>query len=187
MKNIILVLVLIITGLAAVSSDSARAETTIGAAFTLTNQDGKQVSDSDFHGKYMLLFFGFTHCPDLCPTTLLIMSQTIEQLKDDASNVAPIFITVDPVRDTPAVMKKFLGTFNPAIVGLTGDPKEIDKLETGYKTYSTKIEDKDAPGGYGFDHSGYIYLMDKQGKFLTVFTSDSSPQTIAAKIREYSK
>lgn len=183
MKNIIIMVLSVVLGLGI--AVSARADTPVGGAFTLTNQEGKPVSDGDFRGKYMLLFFGFTNCPDLCPTTLLIMSQALEQLKDDASKVVPIFITVDPERDTPAQMKNFLSNFNPAIVGLTGTQEQIDKIQGDYKTYSLKVEDKDAPGGHSFDHSGYVYLMDKQGKFLTVFTADSSPQTIAAKIKEY--
>ena len=186
MKNII-TLLLIMLGLCATNINGARAETPVGGSFTLTDQNEKQISDSDFRGKYMMVFFGFTNCPDLCPTTALIMSQTMEQLKDDAKNVVPIFVSIDPERDTPDTLKKWLANFNPAFVGLTGTQAQIDKLQADYKTYSLKVDDKDAPGGRSFDHSGYVYLMDKQGKFLTVFTADSSPQTIAGKIREYSK
>ena len=182
MKNILAALLLVVSGLCA----NAYADVPVGGSFTLTNQDGQPVNDSDFRGKFMMMFFGFTNCPDLCPTTLLIMSQTMEQLKEDAPKVVPIFITVDPERDTPAQIKAFLANFNPAIVGLTGTQAQIDKIQADYKTYSLKVDDKDAPGGHSFDHSGYIYLMDKQGKFLTVFTADSSPQTITAKIKEYS-
>ena len=184
MKNSMIMLVLAIIVFVVAPIGNIRAETKVGGSFALIDQNGKQVSDSSFRGKYMMVFFGFTHCPDLCPTTLLIMSQTMEQLKDDASKVAPIFITVDPERDTPAQIKTFLSNFNPAIIGLTGTQKQLDEVQAAYKTYSLKVEDKDSPGGHSFDHSGYIYLMDKQGKFLTVFTADSSPQTIADKIKE---
>ena len=115
------------------------------------------------------------------------MSQALDELKEDAAKVVPVFVTVDPQRDTPAEMKKFLSPFNPSTVGLTGTQEQIDKLEADYKTYSLKVDDKNASDGHSFDHSGYIYLMDKQGKFLIVFTADSSPKTIAAKIREYAK
>ena len=165
---------------------SAHAATPVGGAFTLTDQNGKLVSDSDFRSKFMMVFFGFTNCPDLCPTTALIMSQAMEQLKDDASQVVPVFVSVDPERDTPEALKTFLANFNPAFVGLTGTKDQLDKLQADYKTYSLKVDDKNAKDGHTFDHSGYIYLLDKDGKFLMVFTSDSSPQTIATKIREYS-
>lgn len=186
MKTII-TLVLVLLGLSTVDINSARAETSVGGSFTLTDQNGKQISDSDFRGKFMMVFFGFTNCPDLCPTTALIMSQTMEQLKDDAKNVVPIFISIDPERDTPDVLKTWLANFNPAFVGLTGTKEQLDKLQANYKTYSLKVDDKNAPDGHSFDHSGYIYLMDKAGKFLIVFTADSSPQTIASKITGYSK
>jgi len=186
MKHFMTILILITLGMT-VAIGIASAATSMGGPFTLTDQNRKQVSDSDFRGKLMMVFFGFTNCPDLCPTTLLIMSQTMEQLKEDSAKVVPIFVTIDPERDTPAAMKTFLGSFNPAIVGLTGTQAQIDKMQADYKTYSLKVDAKDAPGGHTFDHSGYIYLMDKQGKFLIVFTADSSPQTIAAKIREYAK
>ncbi|MDE3059809.1 MAG: SCO family protein [Pseudomonadota bacterium] len=180
MKKLIGLIALLALGVFA----EAHAETAIGGGFTLTDQNGRQVSDADFRGRDMLLFFGFTHCPDLCPTTLLVMSQVVEQLKGEAAGVAPVFISVDAGRDTPARLKEYLANFNPTIVGLTGTQPQIDAVEAEYKTYSARVEDKDAPDGYGFDHSGYIYLMDRQGKFVTVFTADSSPQTIAAKIRE---
>jgi len=181
MKNIIMLLISILIGC---GISNAYADASVGGTFTLTNQFGKNVSEAEFRGKYMLLFFGFTNCPDLCPTTLLIMSQALEQLKGNASKVAPIFVSIDPERDSPTQMKAFLSNFNPAIIGLTGTQQQIDEVQNKYKTYSLKVEDKDAPSGHSFDHSGYIYLMDKQGKFLTVFTADSSPKTIAKKIED---
>ena len=159
----------------------------VGGSFVLTNQNGEQVTDENFRGHLMLVFFGFTHCPDLCPTTLATLSQAIGQLKDDSKKVAPIFITVDPDRDTPAEMKTYLSHFNPAIIGLTGTQSQIDAVQEKYKTYALKVADKASPGGYSFDHSAYIYLLDDQGKFLTVFTVNSSTDTIVGKIKEYLK
>jgi len=192
-KKILLLLAIIVVGGWGVISSGILGDThvdaEVGGPFTLTDQNGKTVNDHDFRGKVMLVFFGFTSCPDLCPTTLLLMSQTVEQLKADAAKVAPIFVTVDPEHDTPAQMKTFLANFNPAIIGLTGTQKQIDDLKAGYKVYAEKVEapkgeDKNAPSGQTFDHSGYMYLMDKHGKFVTAFGPDTTPQTIAEKIRE---
>ena len=169
----------------AASPETARGTIAVGSHFSLTNQFGKMVSDSDFNGKYKLVFFGFTNCPDICPTTALTMSQIMEQLKGDAANLVPLFITVDPEQDTPAQLKLFLSSFNPAIIGLTGNSDQIRKIVLDYKVYSNKLENKEMPNGYSLDHSSYMYLMDKDGNFVTVFTVGTSPKDIAKKIQDY--
>ena len=157
----------------------------VGGGFKLTNQNGKQVSGNDFGGRYKLIFFGFTACTDLCPTTVLAMSQVMEQLKGDAKKLAPIFVTIDPETDTPKQLKSFLKHFSPAITGLTGTKKQIEAVEAEYQVYAPKVDGKTQPIGDDSDHSGYMYLMDPEGNYLTVFTADSSPAAIAGKIKAY--
>lgn len=166
-------------------------EADIGGDFTMTNQDGKRMKFSDTNGSVRLVFFGFTHCPDICPTTLLTITNVMHALGKDASKVQPVFITVDPKRDTPAVMKKYLANFYPGIIGLTGSKKELEEASNAYKAYYSAADTQDdthdmdmshdehaAHGGsgdhsahgmdmdYNVDHSGYIYIMDKNGKYL---------------------
>ena len=158
--------------------------TAIGGKFSLLNQDGKITTEQDFNGQFTLVFFGFTNCPDTCPTTLNTLSKTMELLKGDNRKVVPVFITVDPERDTPLVIKNYLSNFNPAIIGLTGSREEIRKIEDEYNIYSNKQE-REAHNDYSFDHSAFIYLMDKQGKYLRHFTLDSTPKYIAESIESY--
>jgi len=157
----------------------------VGGGFTLTNQNGKPVEGSDFQGRYKLIFFGFTSCTDLCPMTALVMSEVMDQLKGDTKKLVPIFITVDPKVDTPKKLKSFLSHFSPEFVGLTGTKKQIEAVEAEYQVYAPKVDGETQPIGDDTDHSGYMYLMDTDGKYLTVFTANSSPEAIAAKIKEY--
>lgn len=155
----------------------------IGGSFTLTDQNNQQVSDSQFRGKYMLVFFGFTSCPSICPVGLATLTQTMEQLGDKGKAVAPIFITVDPETDTPARMKEFLTNFHPSIAGLTGTPEQIKAVESAYKVYAAKSKDENMPGGYNVDHSGFIYLMDKNGEYLSHYTYDQAAEAIVKDVR----
>jgi protein SCO1 len=164
--------------------DTSTGEAQIGGAFTLTDQNGKQVSDSQFRGKHMLVFFGFTSCPSICPVGLATLTQVMEQLGDDASKLQPVFITVDPETDTPKRMKEFLTNFHPSIVGLTGTLEQIKAVESDYKVYAAKSEDKNMPGGYNVDHSGFVYLMGKDGKYLEHFTYDAEPKKLVNDIKE---
>jgi protein SCO1/2 len=147
-------------------------EAQIGGGFTLTDQNGKQVSDSQFRGKYMLVFFGFTSCPSICPVGLATITQVMEKLGDNSSKIQPVFITVDPETDTPEQMKQFLTNFHSAIVGLTGTQEQITAVGSAYKVYASKSKDKNMPAGYNVDHSGFIYLMDKNGKYIEHFAYD---------------
>lgn len=156
----------------------------IGGSFTLTDQNGKQVSDSQFRGKYMLVFFGFTSCPSICPVGMATITQAMEKLGDNANKVQPIFITVDPETDTPARMKEFLANFYPSVIGLTGTPEQIKAVESAYKVYAAKSVNKDMPGGYNVDHSGFIYMMDKNGEYLQHCSYDEKPEKLASDINE---
>jgi cytochrome oxidase Cu insertion factor (SCO1/SenC/PrrC family) len=157
----------------------------IGGPFTLTNTEGKRVSDSDFRGKLMLVFFGYTNCPDICPAELITISQMMEKLGADASKVAPIFISVDPQRDTPEVLAAYIKNFGQGIVGLTGTPDEVASAAKAYRVYYKKSPSESGGPDYSMDHSAFTYLMDAQGKFLTHFTPGASAGAMAATIRKY--
>jgi protein SCO1 len=154
----------------------------IGGPFTLTAQDGRQMSDADFRGHPFLVFFGFTHCPDVCPTSLFEISQVFKELGPD-KNIKALFITVDPERDTPPVMKEYVSSFDPRILGLTGSPEAVAAVEKAYRVYSRKVPSRD--GEYSMDHTAIIYLMDKEGRFVNAFNIERSPQVAAQELDKY--
>lgn len=157
---------------------AAKGESTalIGGPFTLSDRDGKPVTDKDFAGKYMLVYFGFTHCPDICPTGLLLIENVLDQLGSDA--IVPLFITLDPDRDTPKVIGDYVAHFGERIVGLSGTPEQIKQVAEAYKVYYRKVEDAEAPGDYMIDHSGYLYLMGPDGKYLAHFPHNISESAL---------
>ncbi|HEY7610010.1 MAG TPA: SCO family protein [Alphaproteobacteria bacterium] len=154
------------------------AETLLGGPFALTDAEGKRRTDAEFRGKHMLVFFGFTNCPDFCPTALSTMSQALEKLGPKAANLAPIFISVDPERDTPEQLKNYAQNFDKRIVMLTGTPAEIAAVARAYRVYYAK-RPLEKPGEYTVDHSAYIYLMGPGGKYLTHFRTAVSPDDLA--------
>jgi len=156
----------------------------VGGPFTLTDQDGKQITDADLKGKPFLVFFGYTHCPDVCPTTLFDISEVMRALGPDADRTEALFISVDADRDTPAVLKDYLSSFDPHVRGASGNQGELDKVEKGYRVYAKKVPTgKD--GDYSMDHSAIVYLMDKDGHFVAPFRLDRKPQASAAELRKY--
>lgn len=157
----------------------------IKADFTLQSGDGKIVSAQNFHGKYMLVYFGFSHCPDICPTTLLLMNNALEQLGDEAKKIQPIFISVDPERDTPKAASDYAGHFGKNFIGLSGSPAQIQHAADNFKVYYSKVEDKDSALGYVVDHSGFIYLMGPDGKYLTHFTASVSENELKKEMMRY--
>jgi protein SCO1/2 len=154
----------------------------IGGPFSLVGADGKPVTDRDFRGRYMLIFFGFTHCPDICPAELQVIAQALEQLGDKAKNVVPIFITLDPERDTPEAMGNYLKSFGPNFVGLTGSPEAIAAAAKAYRVSYAKVEDKESAADYGVDHSALVYLMDPEGRYVTHFSYGLSAEQMAEKL-----
>ena len=154
----------------------------VGGPFALTNQDGSTVTQTILRGHPSLVFFGYTHCPDVCPATLAEISSVFKTLgpKDEAR---AIFITVDPERDTPVVMKDYLSSFDPRITGLTGTPAQIKAVESEYKAYAKAVPDKD--GTYTMDHTAITYLMDKDGNFVSGFNLDRPANEAAAELRTY--
>lgn len=161
----------------------APATSAIGGAFQLVDQDGKRVTDQDLKGKPTLIFFGYTHCPDVCPTTLFEVSEVLRALGPDAGRAGAYFITVDPERDTPAAMKDYLSSFDPHLNALTGDRPAIDVAEKAYRVYAKKVPTDS--GDYTMDHTALVYLMDKQGRFVAPFSLKRSPEEAAAELRRY--
>ena len=161
-------------------------EALIGGDFELTNQNGAKVKNTDFSDKYMLVYFGFTNCPMICPTDMAVLTQSLEILGDNSNKIQPIFITIDPERDTPEQINSFLSNFYPTFQGLTGTQEEIADVANKYRVYSKKVKAEDV-GEYLMDHSAYTYLMDKSGKYITHFRHEQPAENIAKKLREYIK
>jgi protein SCO1/2 len=154
----------------------------VGGPFSLVGAEGKPVTDRDFRGRYMLIFFGFTHCPDICPAELQVIAQALEQLGDKAKMVVPIFITLDPERDTPDAMANYVKSFGPNFVGLTGSPEAIAAAAKAYRVAYSKVENKESPGDYSVDHSALVYLMDPEGRYVTHFSYGLSADQMAEKL-----
>ncbi len=158
---------------------------TIGGPFNLVNGDDKPVTDRDFRGRYMLVYFGYTFCPDVCPTTLNQVAGALDQLGPRADRVQPIFISVDPGRDTPAVVKQFAAAFTPRLMGLTGTPEQIAQVAKEYRVYYAIHRTGSGPNDYTVDHSSILYLMDPAGRFLAPIPADGTAAEIAASINHY--
>lgn len=162
----------------------------IGAPFTLTDQDGRRVSDRAFAGKWRIVYFGYTFCPDVCPTGLQTLSAGLRAFEkmDPArgANVTPIFITVDPARDTPAALKPFVAAFHPRLVGLTGSEAEVAALAKAYGVYSARGEAQPG-GGYLVDHSSQAYLMGPEGQPVALLSEEGPPQKIADELARWVK
>jgi protein SCO1/2 len=155
----------------------------IGGPFQLTDQHGKTVTDRDLKGRPTLIFFGYTHCPDVCPTSLFEISEVLRAMGKDADRVNAYFISVDPERDTQAAMKDYLSSFDPHLEGLTGDPAEMAKVITSYRVYAKKVPTKD--GDYTMDHTALIYLMDRDGRFVSPFNLKRAPEEAATELERY--
>ena len=155
----------------------------IGGPFQLTDQTGQTVTDKSMQGRPSLIFFGFTHCPDVCPTTLFEMSEVLKAMGEDGDRVNAYYISVDPERDTQAAMKEYLSSFDPRLKGLTGDAEEIAKVLSEYRVYAKKVPLKD--GDYTMDHTALIYLMDRDGKFVSPFNINRKPEDAASDLKPY--
>ncbi|MDI4666568.1 SCO family protein [Xanthobacter autotrophicus] len=155
----------------------------VGGPFRLVDQTGAQVTEAALKGKPSLIFFGFTHCPDVCPTALFEMSEILTALGPDADKAQVFFVSVDPERDTPEALKSYLSSFAPQIRGLTGTPEAVDAIKKEYRVYSRKVPLKD--GDYTMDHTAVVYLMDKNGSFVAPFNSKRPPAEAAAELKRY--
>jgi protein SCO1 len=161
----------------------ATAPAAIGGPFQLTDQTGQAVTEKSMLGRPTLVFFGFTHCPDVCPTTLFEMSEVLRAMGEDADGVNAYYISVDPERDTLAAMKDYLSSFDPRLKGLTGNPEQIAKVLSEYRVYARKVPLKD--GDYTMDHTALVYLMDRDGKFVSPFNLNRKPEEAASDLKRY--
>ena len=157
----------------------------IGGPFTLIDQTGKTVTDRDFRGRLMLVFFGFTHCPDICPAELQVMAQSLDALGAKADEVVPIFITLDPERDSAAVMAAYVKNFGSRFIGLTGSPEAIAAAAKAYRVAYAKFQDDPASSNYSIDHSALVYLMGKDGEYVTHFAYGTPPEKMTDTLRRY--
>ena len=155
----------------------------IGGPFQLTDQSGTTVTDKSLQGRPSLIFFGFTHCPDVCPTSLFEISEVLRAMGKDADRVNAYFVSVDPERDSKEAMKDYLSSFDPHLKGLTGDPEAIAKVLSAYRVYAKKVPLKD--GDYTMDHTALTYLMDRDGRFVAPFNLNRTPDEAASDLRKY--
>jgi protein SCO1/2 len=156
----------------------------VGGPFSLTDHTGRRVTDKDFRGRTLLVVFGFTFCPDICPTELQLISAALDKLGPRAKDVVPLFITVDPERDTPAQLAMYVKSFHPRLVGLTGTQEEIDAAAKAYRVYFKKAPDPKSSAGYTMDHSALIYVMGPDGAYQAHFTPGVSVATLAERLSE---
>ncbi len=155
----------------------------VGGPFTLTDQDGRRVTPASYAGRHLLVFFGFTHCPDVCPLALGEVSAALDALGKDAAKLQPLFITVDPARDTAAALKDYIAAFDDRIAGLTGTAEEIASVARAYRVYYKQVPVQGALG-YTMDHSAFVYLVAPDGKLASFFTHETKGEQMAKKIRE---
>jgi protein SCO1/2 len=178
------VLGLVVLGITAVLTLAPPSRSTgtanVGGPFTLTNQDGRVVTDREFLGRPHLVFFGFTHCPDICPTKLFEISEALRATGEKGRALRALFVTVDPERDSPTVLKSYLGSFDDRIVGLTGTQEAIDGAVRAYRAFARKVPTKD--GDYTMEHTALVYLMDKNGRFVGSFNLNRPPAEAAQEL-----
>ena len=155
---------------------------TIGGPFKLVNHKGKTVTEAGYSGQYLLVFFGYTYCPDVCPTELQVIGGAMDLLGDAGAKVRPLMVTIDPERDTVAAMADYMSNFHPSITGLTGSPEQVKATAKAYRVYFVK-NPPDDEGDYFMDHSSFVYLMGPDGKYLHHFSPMTKPEDMAAKVR----
>jgi protein SCO1/2 len=177
--------------LAALAGGPAAADSgppiSFGGPFALVDQDGRARSDTDFAGRYLLVFFGYTHCPNTCPTGLATMAAALDRLGAAGETVQPLFISVDPARDTPAQLKAYVGNFHPRLIGLTGTEQAVAAAARAYRVHRRKVvlADSTGPGDYLVDHSSLTFLIAPDGNWLTLFPHGTDPEFMAAAIGRY--
>lgn len=154
----------------------------IGGPFTLTDQNGKKVTDADFRGRHMLVFFGFANCPDICPAGLQLIAAALDKLGSKAANVTPIFISVDPERDTPEKLATYVKNFDDRLVGLTGTKEEVAAVAKAYRVFYEKTPNEKNPAEYGMNHTSIIYLMGPDGAYVAHFTPTTSLDQMVEKL-----
>ena len=184
-RAVVALVAVVVLGLAAlwiVSSPEKPRAALIGGAFALEDGDGKTISDQTLRGRPFLVYFGYTHCPDVCPTELARISDILTKMGDKA--IPALFITVDPERDTPKIMQDYVSSFNSRIIGLSGSPQAIEAAEKAFRVYARKGQAQ-ADGDYSMDHSSVIYLMDKSGAFVEAFNAERPPEEAAKDLERF--
>ena len=161
---------------------SSSGKALIGGLFSLLEPDGTNVTDQTFAGKPMLVYFGFTNCPDVCPAGLQVISAALDKLGPKADGITPLFITVDPERDTPQVLGEYVKSFNPRIIGLSGSPQDIAAVTKAYRVYVNKVPNDKEPERYGVDHSSFMYLMNAKGEYVKHFLHTVDVDQLASEI-----
>jgi protein SCO1/2 len=156
-----------------------------GGSFSLVAQDGRRVTEHDLSGRFALITFGYTHCPDVCPTDLLAMAQALQALGPAGERIQPVFVTVDPARDTPAVLAEYVASFHPRLLGLSGTEAEVAAAAKAWKVHRRKVLPSPGAQDYLVDHGSLIYLMGPDGRFLTLFPAGTTGETMAKAIRRY--
>lgn len=154
----------------------------VGGPFTLVDHTGRTVTDKDFRGRYMLVYFGFTYCPDVCPSGLQIIAGALQKIGPKADKLTPLFITVDPERDTAAQMAEYVKSFDPRLIGLTGTPAQIEAVAKAYRVYYKKVADEKSTGGFTIDHTALMYLMDPKGVYVSHFSHTISADALAERL-----
>lgn len=172
----------------ALPRDRQHGEALIGGPFIGVTHLGEPVTDQALLGHYSLVYFGFTYCPDICPTTLLVVANAMDSLQPALSdNILPVFISVDPERDTVDVMRQYVRNFHPRLLGITGTPEQVKVMADAYKVYYNRVDTPDSAAEYLIDHSGFLYLMNPQGKYITHFPHHVSEQVLADALRQHIK
>lgn len=182
LAGLVLCFSLVLLASGRLSAPSATQTAAIGGPFRLTDQNGGTVTEQNLKGAPFLVFFGFTHCPEVCPTTLFELSEILRKLGPDGKRVRVVFITIDPERDTPAALKDYLSSFDPRMLALTGDPAEIAAVAKAYRVYYKKVP---LEQDYTIDHTAIVYLMDKEGRFVSPFSLKRTTEAAAADLRRY--
>lgn len=168
--------------ISAVETRDNQAAARVGGPFTLVNERGETVTEADFRGRYMLIYFGFTFCPDVCPTELQVMTSAIETLGPRGERIQPVFITIDPERDTPEVMARYVSLFHPRLTGLTGSPEQVAAAAKAWHVFYRRAEDPLSSEDYTMDHSSIVFLMGPNGEYLKLFAPGTGPDKMAEDI-----
>ncbi|MEQ1695218.1 MAG: SCO family protein [Hyphomicrobiaceae bacterium] len=156
----------------------------VGGPFSLVDSTGKTVTDKDFRGRYLLVFFGYTFCPDVCPSGLQVIAAALDQLGPEADKITPVFISIDPARDTPEKMGAYVKSFHPRMIGLTGSPADVAAAIKAYRVYAKKVPDDRNPADYTMDHSSVVYLMGPAGDLVTFSAEIVKPDVLAQQLRK---
>lgn len=173
------------TSVASVRVGKTYGQATVGGPFTLIDQDGNTRTDADYKGKYMVVYFGYSFCPDICPAALYNMTQAFQEMSPkELRDIAPLFITIDPERDTVSNLKTYIQNFHPSFTALTGSQEQLDKAIKAYRVYAKKAKPDGTATEYLLDHSSIVYVMDRQGRFITSFNHQTEPKVIKQTLRK---